>query len=141
MESRPTSPAAGGGQARLVAAGALTQQAAQVTGLLVLLAIVTALARRLSLAELGTYGLISTLAVYMLILKNSISNSALRAMVSARDDTERVAAFSTCVVFYAAAGAATGLLILAAGFGAAEVVLEGDLQAEAQRGGGAARRP
>ncbi len=134
MESRPTSPAAGGGQARLVAAGAITQQAAQVTGLLVLLAIVTALARRLSLAELGTYGLMSTLAVYLLILKNSISNSALRAMVSARGDTERVGAFSTCVVLYAAAGVATGLLILAVGFGASELVLDGALQAEAQRG-------
>ena len=40
-----------------MAAGALTQQAAQVTGLVVLLAVVTVLARRLSLAELGTYGL------------------------------------------------------------------------------------
>lgn len=134
VESRPTSAAAGGGQARLVAAGAITQQAAQVTGLLVLLAIVTALARRLSLAELGTYGLMSTLAVYLLILKNSISNSALRAMVSARDDAERTAAFSTCVAFYAAAGAATGFLIVAAGFGASELVLDGALEAEARRG-------
>jgi len=117
-----------------VAAGAITQQAAQVTGLLVLLAIVTALARRLSLAELGTYGLMSTLAVYLLILKNSISNSALRAMVAARGDAERVAAFSTCVVLYAAAGAGTGMLILAVGFGASELVLDGGLQAEAQRG-------
>ena len=117
-----------------MAAGALTQQAAQVTGLLVLLAIVTALARRLSLPELGTYGLMSTLAVYLLILKNSISNSALRAMATARDDAERVAAFSTCVALYAGAGAATGVLILGAGFGASAIVLDGALQAEAQRG-------
>ena len=117
-----------------MAAGAITQQAAQVTGLLVLLGIVTALARRLSLAELGTYGLMSTLAVYLLILKNSISNSALRAMVSAREDAERVAAFSTSVAFYAVAGVATGVLIVAVGFGASELVLDGGLQAEAQRG-------
>lgn len=134
VESRPTSPAAGGGQARLVAAGAITQQAAQATGLLVLLAIVTALARRLSLPELGTYGLMSTLAVYLLILKNSISNSALRAMVAARDDAERVAAFSTCVALYAVAGVATGALILAVGFGASELVLDGGLQGQAHRG-------
>ncbi len=65
----PDSP--DGGQARRVAAGALTQQIAQVTGLVVLLAVVTVLARRLSLAELGTYGLTATLATYLLIVKNS----------------------------------------------------------------------
>ena len=134
MESRTSTSGEAGGQARLVASGALTQQAAQVTGLLVLLAIVTALARRLSLPELGTYGLMSTLAVYLLVLKNSISNSALRTMVSAEGERERVAAFSTCVAFYAAAGAGTALLIVGAGFAAAEVVLEGGLQAEAERG-------
>ena len=134
MQSRPSSPGPAGGQAGLVASGALTQQAAQFTGLLVLLAIVTALARRLSLPELGAYGLMSTLAVYLLILKNSISNSALRTMVSARDDRERVAAFSTCVAFYAAVGIATGVLIVGVGFGISALVLDGGLEAEAQRG-------
>ena len=134
MESSSSTPAPGGGQARLVASGALTQQAAQATGLVVLLVIVTVLARRLSVAELGTYGLMSTLAVYLLVLKNSISSSALRAMASARDDDERAAAFSTCVVFYAATGLATGLLVVAAGFAASEVVLEGELQADARDG-------
>ncbi len=100
----PDSP--DGGQARRVAAGALTQQIAQATGLVVLLAIITVLARRLSLAELGTYGLTATLATYLLILKNSVGGAAQRTMVAARDDDERAAAFSTAAMLYAATGLA-----------------------------------
>ena len=84
MGAPSQSPGRDTGQARLAASGALTQQLAQVTGLLVLLAIVTALARDLSLAELGTYGLTATLAVYLLVIKNSISSSGLRAMTRGR---------------------------------------------------------
>src|SRR5918995_4221328 len=40
-------------EARLLASGALLQQVAQASGLIVLLAIVTVLARRLTVAELG----------------------------------------------------------------------------------------
>ena len=49
----------GGGQARLLASGSLVQQLAQVTGLLALFAIVTVLARRLTLEEFGVYGLLT----------------------------------------------------------------------------------
>ena len=84
---------------------ALCQQVAQVTGLVVLLAIVTLLARRLSLAELGTYGLMATLAGYLLVLKNSIAAAALRAMAAATGDTSGRATFSTAAVLYAAVGA------------------------------------
>ena len=122
-----------GGQARRVAAGALTQQVAQVTGLLVLLVVVTVLARRLSLAELGTYGLTATLATYLLILKNSIGGAAQRAMVAA-DGQARVSAFSTAAVLYAVTGLATGLLIAAVGSAIAAAVLDGDLQRQAQLG-------
>ena len=52
----------GDGEARLLASGALLQQVAQGSGLLVLLAIVTLLARRLSVSELGAYGLVASLA-------------------------------------------------------------------------------
>ncbi len=128
----PDSP--DGGQARRVAAGALTQQAAQVTGLVVLLAIVTVLARRLSLAELGTYGLTATLATYLLILKNSIGGAAQRAMVAARGDKQCESAFSTAAVLYAVTGLATGLLIAGVGAGLAAAILDGDLREQAQLG-------
>ena len=67
------------GEARLLASGALVQQVAQASGLLVLLAIVTVLARRLSVAELGAYGLVASLAGYLLALRNSIASSTVRA--------------------------------------------------------------
>lgn len=122
------------GSAREVAGGSLLQQIAQVAGLLVLLAVVSALARRLSPAELGTYGLVATLAVYLLILKNSVGNAAVAAMTSARSDAERVATFSTCAALYAATGLVTGLLIVGAGFGIAAGLLEGELARQARLG-------
>ncbi len=123
-----------GGQARRVAAGALTQQAAQVSGLVVLLAVVTVLAHRLTLAELGTYGLTATLAVYLLIVKNSIGGAAQRAMVAARGDDDRAEAFTTAAGLYAITGAVTGVLIAGVGSGIAAVVLDGDLRHQAQLG-------
>ncbi len=74
--------APGPGEARLLASGALVQQIAQASGLLVLLVIVTVLARRLSVAELGAYGLVASLAGYLLVLRNSVASSAVRAMAS-----------------------------------------------------------
>lgn len=123
-----------GDQARRVAAGALTQQAAQVSGLVVLLAVVTVLAHRLTLAELGTYGLTATLAVYLLIVKNSIGGAAQRAMVAAPDRDERAATFTTAAGLYAVTGAVTGVLIAGVGSGIAAAVLEGDLRHQAQLG-------
>ena len=74
--------APGPGEARLLASGALLQQVAQGAGLLALLTIVTILARRLSVAELGAYGLVASLAGYLLVLRNSVASSAVRAMAA-----------------------------------------------------------
>ncbi len=122
------------GGAREVAGGSLLQQMAQVSGLVVLLVVITALARRLTPAELGTYGLVATLAVYLLILKNSVGNAAVAAMTAARSDSERVGTFSTCAFLYAVTGLLTGLLIAAAGFAIATGLLEGDLEHQAKLG-------
>src|SRR5215208_6733464 len=85
----------GPGEARLLASGALLQQLAQASGLLALLVIVTLLARRLdSVAELGAYGLIASLAGYLLVLRNSVASSAVRAMASATDRDERAEVFA-----------------------------------------------
>lgn len=69
--------------ARRLATGSLAQQAAQITGLVAMFAIVTVLARRLSLAELGVYGLINALAGYLLIVQNAAAGAAVRAMAAA----------------------------------------------------------
>jgi O-antigen/teichoic acid export membrane protein len=117
VDERPPSPPPplDGGQARLLASGSLVQQLAQVTGLLALFAIVTVLARRLSLPAFGVYGLLTSLAGYLLVIQNSAASAAVRNMAAATDQEARDRAFSTAVLIYAAAGAVTGLLVTAVG--------------------------
>jgi O-antigen/teichoic acid export membrane protein len=121
-------------EARLLASGALLQQAAQVAGLLALLVIVTILARRLSVAELGAYGLVASLAGYLLVLRNSVAASAVRAMAAAVDPAERRMVFSAAAALYAVAGLATGVLIAGAGLLIAGLILSGDLASDARSG-------
>jgi O-antigen/teichoic acid export membrane protein len=126
--------APGPGEARLLASGALVQQIAQAGGLLVLLVIVTVLARRLSVAELGAYGLVASLAGYLLVLRNSVASSAVRAMAAAVEPGERARMFSAAAALYAAAGLATGALIAGAGLAIAAWILDGDLARDARLG-------
>jgi O-antigen/teichoic acid export membrane protein len=125
----------GPGEARLLASGALLQQLAQGSGLLALLVIVTLLARRVSVAEVAAYGLISSLAGYLLVLKNSVSNSSVRAMASAGTQEERARVFSAAAVLYAAVGLGTGLLIVLAAIILSAAVFDGELAREARSGG------
>ena len=127
--------APGPGEARLLASGALVQGIAQAGGLLVLLAIVTVLARELVPAELGAYGLVASLAGYLLVLRNSVANSAVRAMAAATGSEERARMFSSAAALYAAVGVATGLLIALAALAIAAFILDGDLAADARAGG------
>ena len=125
----------GPGEARLLASGALLQQLAQASGLLALLVIVTLLARRLdSVAELGAYGLVASLAGYLLVLRNSVASSAVRAMAGAEGD-ERAAVFVVARRLYALVGAATGVLIALVAVALAGVVLDGELASDARAGG------
>jgi O-antigen/teichoic acid export membrane protein len=126
--------APGPGEARLLASGALLQQVAQGAGLLVLLTIVTILARRLPVAELGAYGLVASLAGYLLVLRNSVASSAVRAMAAAVDPAERRLVFSAAAALYLVAGIATGLLIAGAGLLIAGLILDGDLAGDARVG-------
>lgn len=136
MSTPPTPPGSPpAGQAHLLATGSLVQQVAQVTGLLTMFAILTVLARRLSLAELGVYGLLTSLAGYLLVVQNSAASAAVRAMAGARDAEARTRTFSTATVVYLAAGSLTGILLAAVGLLLAQVVgLPPDLQAEARAG-------
>src|SRR5919112_709964 len=102
--AEPVGPEPGPGEARLLASGALLQQVAQGSGLVVLLVVVTLLARRLSVAELGAYGLVASLAGYLLVLRNSVASSAVRAMAAAVEPAERRRVFSAAAALYAVAG-------------------------------------
>jgi O-antigen/teichoic acid export membrane protein len=135
MEPNPDPGAPQRSQAHLLATGSLVQQIAQVTGLLALFAILTVLARRLSLEELGVYGLLSSLAGYLLVIQNSAAAAAVRNMAIAADATARDRAFSTGVVIYAGAGLVTGIFLAAIGVVlAASVDLPSDLERDAQLG-------
>jgi O-antigen/teichoic acid export membrane protein len=126
--------APGPGEARLLASGAFVQGIAQASGLLSLLVIVTVLARKLSVAELGAYGLTATLAGYLLVLRNSVASAAVRAMAGATDPGERSRVFAAAARLYAAVGAVTGILIALAGLLIAALLLEGDLARDARTG-------
>ena len=127
--------APGPGEARLLASGALAQGIAQASGLLALLVIVTVLARRLSVAELGAYGLVASLAGYLLVLRNSVASSAVRAMASALDRDERGLVFSAAAALYVLVGLVTGLLVAGAALAIGSLLLEGSLRADARVGG------
>jgi O-antigen/teichoic acid export membrane protein len=125
----------GSGEARLLASGAVLQQLAQGFGLLALLAIVTLLARRLSVAELGAYGLVASLSGYLLVLRNSVASAAVRAMGGAPEGDERASLFAVARRLYALVGGATGLLIAGVAILLAGTVLDGELASDARIGG------
>jgi O-antigen/teichoic acid export membrane protein len=126
--------APGPGEARLLASGALVQGIAQASGLLALLVIVTVLARELTVAQLGAYGLTATLAGYLLVLRNSVASAAVRAMAGATDPGERSRVFAAAARLYAAVGVATGALIAGAGLLIAGLILDGELARDARAG-------
>ena len=101
--------------ARRLATGSLAQQASQVAGLVAMVAVITVLARQLTLAELGVYGLLNSLAGYLLIVQNAAAGAAVKAMASARDEQEGSAAFSTSALMYVAAGALAAIALTAVG--------------------------
>ncbi len=101
--------------ARRLATGSLAQQAAQLSGLVAMFAVITVLARKLSLTELGVYGLINSLAGYLLIVQNAAAGAAVKAMASARDEREGSAAFSTSALMYVGAGALAAVALTAVG--------------------------
>src|SRR5215207_7632734 len=125
----------GPSEARLLASGALLQQIAQASGLLALLVIVTLLARRLTVSELGAYGLVASLAGYLLVLRNSVASSAVRAMAAARDREERADVFAAAAALYRLVGLATGLLVGVVAVVLAATVLGGPLADDARAGG------
>lgn len=125
----------GSGEARLLASGALLQQLAQGCGLLALLVVITLLAREVPITHVAAYGLISSLAAYLLVLRNSVSASSVRAMAAAVDHDERSRVFSAAAALYAVVGIATGLLIAAVAAVLAAAVFDGELARTARVGG------
>jgi O-antigen/teichoic acid export membrane protein len=115
----PAGPAArieSGEHERRLATGALAQQVSQVSGTLIMLAVVTVLGRSLSLAEFGTYGLLVSSATYLLLVQTSVEGAAVRAIAVAQDQPARDRAFSTALVLYLAAGLLASVVVAGGGY-------------------------
>jgi O-antigen/teichoic acid export membrane protein len=80
-----------------------------------MLAAITVLARRLSLPEFGTYGLLVSLTTYVLFVQGSVETAAVKAIAEASDQAARNRAFSTALALYAVGAVAAGGLIAGAG--------------------------
>jgi O-antigen/teichoic acid export membrane protein len=108
---KPTS----GEHERQLAISTIAQQASQITAVVMTLAAITVLARRLSLPEFGTYGLLVSLTAYVLFIQGSIETAAVKSIAEAADQRDRDQAFSTAFSLYAAAGFLAAALLAIGG--------------------------
>jgi membrane protein EpsK len=114
-ELEPLAAVESGAHERHLAISTLAQQAVQVVATLTMLGVVTILARRLSLAEFGTYGLLVSLTTYVLFIQGSISTATVKAIAEASDDRARERTFSTAISLYVIAGVGAGLILAVVG--------------------------
>jgi O-antigen/teichoic acid export membrane protein len=115
VEAEPSPGLEAGGHERHLAVSAIAQQVTQAVATLSMLVAVAVLARRLTLPELGTYGLLVSLTSYVIFAQASVEVVAVKAIAEAADQPARDEAFSTAVTLYALAGVAAGALIATAG--------------------------
>ncbi len=95
--------------------GTVVQQAGQAVGLIVGLVLATALARRLTLAQFGVYGLITSMATYVFFALGSAETAAIRSISAATDQAARDRTYTVAIVVYSLLGLVAGLLIAAVG--------------------------
>ncbi len=91
------------------------QQVSQVWGSAWMLAMITVLARRLSLSAFGVYGLFVSVAGYLLIVQGSIEGAAVRALAGASSERDRERVFTTTLKLYGLGGLVAGALIACLG--------------------------
>jgi O-antigen/teichoic acid export membrane protein len=110
----PRGPASGDHE-RHLATSTIALQISQAVAVLSMLGAITVIARHLTLAEFGTYGLLVSLTTYVVFAQGSVEAAAVKALAEADDQHERDSAFSTAVTLYVLAGVAAGGLIAALG--------------------------
>jgi O-antigen/teichoic acid export membrane protein len=119
-EPELVAPGSPGAHERHIARGALLQQFSQVWGTLCMLAVATVLGRHLSLDAFGVYGLLISLAAYLIIVQVSVEAAAVRVLSAAEADEEasrRSEVLSTTMAIYTVGGIASGLLVATGGVG------------------------
>jgi O-antigen/teichoic acid export membrane protein len=105
-----------GSHERRLATGAIAQPVTLAIGTVTMLGVVTILARRLSLTELGVYGLLISIPAYLLVAQSSVEVAAIKGLAQADAQEERDRVFTTAVVLYACLGLLTGLCIVFGGW-------------------------
>lgn len=111
-----------GGYAHRLAVGALVQHGTQVLALFAMLAILTALARTLSLAAFGVFSLVSSFVTYLLVVQGSVSGATLQALAGARNDEERDRTFTNAMLVLTFLGVAAGVLTAVVGLALLQVL-------------------
>lgn len=96
---------------RRIVTGTVVQQGGQAAGLIVNLATTTVLARSLSLAEFGVYGIVVSLATYLYFALGSAETAAVRMIAAAVDQQQRDRAYTTALAVYAGLGLVAAVLI------------------------------
>ena len=96
---------------RRLAINTMAQQASQVIIVLTSLVAITVVARRLSLPEFGTYGLLLSLTAYVSFVQGSIEVAAVKSIAESADQRMRDEAFSTALSLYVAAGVGAGVIL------------------------------
>lgn len=104
-----------GDHERHLASGAIALQAAQAVAVLSMLAAFTVLARSLTLTKFGAYGLLTSLATYILFVQGSAQTAAIKSMAEAVDEQARDRAFSVGLALYGLIGVGAGILVAAVG--------------------------
>jgi membrane protein EpsK len=104
-----------GAQERHLAISAMAGQASQVVATVSLLIAITVLARHLSLAAFGTYGLLVSLTTYVAFVQGTVEVASVKTIAEARDRPEFERAFSTALALYCLAGIGIGVLLAGGG--------------------------
>lgn len=112
-----------GPHAERLARGAVLQQGAQVVRLVGGFGVLTLLARELTLAELGVYAILLSLATYTQFLKSSVMSAAVVGVADTLDDRERQGVVvSTGLVIYAGIGVVASLALAGVGLTALPIL-------------------
>ena len=113
--ARSAVPRAPGAHELRLARGGLAQQISLVTATVAGLIVITAIARTRSVTEFGLYGLLISLAGYMLIAQSSVEGAALKSLGSAQSQTDRDRAFSIALILYTVIGILAAGMVLGIG--------------------------
>ena len=123
---------------RRLALGTIAQQGSQAAGLLAMLIVTTVVGRRLSLREFGVFGLLSSLAGYLLVVQNAAAAAAVRelaASAGAGQRQRRSVVFASALALYAGGGLVAALALAACGPVVNFVLdLDGELARDTQGG-------